>query len=494
MGAVAGSISSQRDNLRVRREGRGALEGAKRLLRSDRKAPSEFDTVSVRVNFLPTETLDETSSMSMDGEMTEGTESSDGSKALDSSANTSFKSWRDEQSLFAAESEALGDSEKENTPLVRFSLAGRFMTEEETLPGYLSESESDHSELESTSAAESLSRTAMDSVEMRPAEYRRQRRRHTHDGVVTETWSSVNSVENGEYATHEWNSIPLGNAASHHNEYQDRVIDSVHAGDLSSGESWQRQRVTAPEPTNSYFWDHNEQSGSRLAWKCATLGPYENDKLRIVSEQKFAEHACLPDSTIMLFDWDDTLLSSTWLSSMGHRVDDSQPLPPELLSELEDLEDLVIGTLRDAQRFGRVCVVTNAEAGWVQLSAARFMPRVLKHLDASEIRIISARSIYEIDFPNSPSDWKTQAFRSELEKHPKFPDSLNLLVLGDSVSERDAAHAVRKYWLHDGLVKTVKFIERPTLEQLRRQLGLIHKALPHICAFEGSFDVNLVVD
>lgn len=494
MGAVAGSISSQRDNLHVRRNGRGALESAKRLLRSDRRLAPEGETVTVRVNFLPMETMDETSSMSMDTETAEEAVISGAAEDHGDSTDASFKSWHDEQSLFAAENEALGDPEKENTPFVRFTLAGRFVTEDEALPGYLSESDSDDSETTSTAVAISLPEAAVDSMETRSVHYRKQRRRYVHDSVVTETRPVDEKRMDDEQIASEWVKQPVFTTGSRVSNDRDRGTLPTHAVDLVCGESWQRQRVTAPEPSELFFWENSAGSASSITWSCLPTERYPDDEVNVVPVQQAARHLCLPDSTIMLFDWDDTLLSSTWLSSMGHRVDDSQALPPELSLELEELEDLVIGILKDAQRYGRVCVVTNAETGWVQLSAARFMPRVLRHLDASDIRIISARSVYEMDFPNSPSDWKTQAFKAELEKHPKYPDSLNLLVLGDSVSERDAAHAVRRHWLHDGLVKTVKFVERPTLEQLRRQLGLIQKALPHICAFEGSFDVNLAVD
>ena len=196
--------------------------------------------------------------------------------------------------------------------------------------------------------------------------------------------------------------------------------------------------------------------------------------------------------TVVLFDWDDTLLSSTWLSAQGHRVDDFTELPPALVRELRELEELVVRVLREAGRHGTVRVVTNAETGWVQLSAQRFIPGVLKHMEQHGITVVSARSTYECEYPNSPSDWKTQAFKAELERHPNVHQGLNLVVLGDSVSEREAAHTIGRTWLRCSKIKTVKFVERPALEQLRRQLLLVHHSFAHLCTFDGSFDVNLV--
>jgi hypothetical protein len=497
MGAVAGSIASQRNRLRTLRDGCGARQRGRRLSVLDRSSSSDQETLTVRVNFCPSLTPDDTSSMSVETEVPEDSLSISAAEDHANSSSSTAKSWRDEQSLFASESEGLGDSEKENTPFVRFSLAGRFVPEDDALPGYLSDSESESEpDTASTVAAESFSRTVSDGDEMLPRDSLR---------MLCEP-DSYESFDNNRFAVHvctetrkndrSW-MLSSGVAAEFTTGDVDGASSSahvVHGVDLTCGESWQRQRVTAPEPSDSFSRRCAEWSLLDVPENGLKIEHHDRNSPGFATQREQARRICAPDCTIMLFDWDDTLLSSTWLSTLGFRVDDTESLPQELVANLDALEDLVIGILDDAQQYGRVCVITNAETGWVQLSAARFMPRVLQHLDSSDIRIISARSIYESDFPHSPSDWKTQAFRAELERHPNYPANLNLLVLGDSVSERDAAHAVRRYWLQDALVKTVKLVERPTLEQLRRELELVRKALPHICAFEGSFDVNLSVE
>lgn len=172
------------------------------------------------------------------------------------------------------------------------------------------------------------------------------------------------------------------------------------------------------------------------------------------------------------------------------RIDEDDQLPDHLLLELSQLEDIVIKILEQAMLCGVVKVITNAEEGWVELSGTRFMPRLSHFLIQNQIKVVSARTSYEADYPDSPSCWKTAAFAAEVDE--SFPDSdyLNVLVLGDSLSEREAAHnlALRR---PSSCVKSVKLVERPNVLQLQRQIALLHGSFHDIREHFGSFDVNL---
>lgn len=198
----------------------------------------------------------------------------------------------------------------------------------------------------------------------------------------------------------------------------------------------------------------------------------------------------LIDRTLTLYDWDDTFLPSTYLATLGLRVDDVSSLPSDLSSDLSQLESQVIKMLEESLRYGAVKVVTNAEEGWVELSGARFMPKLTAFLKERGIKVISARSQYEVHYPESPSSWKTAAFVAEVDA--SFPDeaALNVLVLGDSLSERDAAHALAGR-LPAACVKSVKLVERPNVAQLHRQIQLLHRSFRDLRDHLGSFDVNL---
>ncbi|GJQ08961.1 hypothetical protein GpartN1_g752.t1 [Galdieria partita] len=196
------------------------------------------------------------------------------------------------------------------------------------------------------------------------------------------------------------------------------------------------------------------------------------------------------DRTVIILDWDDTLLSSSWLAGEGIKVDDTQEVPNAIRQELNELEDLVLSLLMECSKHGIVSIVTNAETGWVELSSKKFIPRVFRYIEEG-IRVVSARSNFEKEFPDSPAEWKEKAFLLELGRLPVDLTRLNLLVLGDSLNERDAGHIAGTVYTCSH-VKSVKFIERPTIEQLKRQLSLIISSLHHLCDHEGSFDVNMV--
>lgn len=106
---------------------------------------------------------------------------------------------------------------------------------------------------------------------------------------------------------------------------------------------------------------------------------------------------------MIIFDWDDTLLCSTWLAARGLRLDSPKELPAEARAQLGVLEDSVCVLINTALAYGPVCIITNAERGWVELSAKKFMPSVVPLL--SRVRVLSARSTFEADFP-CPTDWK----------------------------------------------------------------------------------------
>jgi hypothetical protein len=120
--------------------------------------------------------------------------------------------------------------------------------------------------------------------------------------------------------------------------------------------------------------------------------------------------------TFIGFDWDDTLLCSSFLSSRGLRLDSDPNKVKELESQLTELSHSIIAVLSLALQYGPVTVVTNAETGWVQLSCQKFIPLVLPMLN--KLTIISARSTYEPMFPGSPLKCQSQTRVQRSAKSP----------------------------------------------------------------------------
>lgn len=196
--------------------------------------------------------------------------------------------------------------------------------------------------------------------------------------------------------------------------------------------------------------------------------------------------------TIIIMDWDDTLLASSWLASHGLRLD-SPSVPRSIVAQLELLEESVLSLLWRASECGRVVIVTNAETGWVELSAQKFMPRVLPALEAAGVRIVSARSTFEPAFPDSPCDWKVQAFHEEVRaavEEKRGDRVLHAISLGDSIHERQAIHQVM-HGLPASRTKSVKFVERPTASQLRREVDCLAGCIEHLVLEEDHLDLML---
>lgn len=197
--------------------------------------------------------------------------------------------------------------------------------------------------------------------------------------------------------------------------------------------------------------------------------------------------------TVIIFDWDDTLMSSSWLAQNGLRLDEPAVVPPAAMKQLAMLEASVIPLLRRAKTHGHVCIITNAETGWVEMSAKRFMPGVLPHLE--DVHVLSARSTYEPRFPDSPSDWKLHAFFQKIcDAYGAFPADIrkNVLSFGDSIHERHAIHKVMTR-VTNANTKSIKFVERPTLEQLKRQVDLISSCFDDIATHKGDLDLMLTI-
>lgn len=194
-----------------------------------------------------------------------------------------------------------------------------------------------------------------------------------------------------------------------------------------------------------------------------------------------------PTRTIIFMDWDDTLLCSSVLANQGIKLDSDMENAGELMAQLEELADSVISVLNVALTYGSVYIVTNGETGWVQLSAQKFLPSVVPMLE--KLRVLSARSTFEAMFPDSPMKWKFHAFQESLNQ--EYADShcfRNVLSFGDSHAEREAVRLVTRG--HPTTrTKSIKFAERPTIEQLQRQLELVSNCFQYISSHEEDLDL-----
>mmetsp|Transcript_38820 Transcript_38820/g.82549 ORF Transcript_38820/g.82549 Transcript_38820/m.82549 type:complete len:318 (-) Transcript_38820:50-1003(-) len=186
--------------------------------------------------------------------------------------------------------------------------------------------------------------------------------------------------------------------------------------------------------------------------------------------------------TVIIFDWDDTLLCTSFLN-----LRQEQSLPPVVDRHLREIANAAKRLVELAMRLGHTFIITNAMNGWVEYSAAKWVPELLPAL--AKVRVISARTKYEPQFPGEVSKWKIQAFL-EVQQQLDSQVITNLISLGDSNFEMDAVHVMGKEFAQ-ALVKTIKFRENPSPEELLKQLELVAQKFERIVENARNLKIGL---
>mmetsp|Transcript_21070 Transcript_21070/g.33975 ORF Transcript_21070/g.33975 Transcript_21070/m.33975 type:complete len:221 (+) Transcript_21070:68-730(+) len=201
-------------------------------------------------------------------------------------------------------------------------------------------------------------------------------------------------------------------------------------------------------------------------------------------QEAFIKEHYHPDpQTVIVFDWDDTLLYTTFIKKASGRN-----ISPAMQQHLDSIEKVAYEILEAALRCGATFIITNAEDGWVQESAAVFMPSLLSIFE--KVNIISARSTQEVHCADS-SQWKTHAFLEMGRRLREDNSVVNLISIGDSQFELDAAHVFGTLFEHS-LIKTVKFKEHPTPLELLKELKLVLPKFANIVKASTNLNISAV--
>lgn len=117
-------------------------------------------------------------------------------------------------------------------------------------------------------------------------------------------------------------------------------------------------------------------------------------------------------STVIIFDWDDTICPSTFVEQM--KVNHFNDLPQHYQNLMNEIGRTAEKCLAAAAKHGQVILITNSDEGWVHYSCEKYIPNLLPHLD--KYRIVSARTEYESFYPGAPLCWKAAAFAHEVNE------------------------------------------------------------------------------
>jgi hypothetical protein len=175
-------------------------------------------------------------------------------------------------------------------------------------------------------------------------------------------------------------------------------------------------------------------------------------------------------NSLYIFDWDDTLLPTSFLTPNGV-FNEKVYITPSDGEKISKLESRVLIILNNAIEKGDTYIITNAAPGWVEWSCKRFYPEVAKILN--KVNIVSARGEFERLHPGDSRQWKISAFL-DMINNTDTRLITNLICIGDSIIEMEAAHILASKF-NQAFVKTVKFREKPKPEELYKQLNLLIK-------------------
>ncbi len=77
-------------------------------------------------------------------------------------------------------------------------------------------------------------------------------------------------------------------------------------------------------------------------------------------------------------------------------------------------------------------------------------------------------------------------------KHTAAEYRKHVVSFGDSIHERHAIHRTTAR-MKNAATKSVKFVERPNIEQLKRQVDLVASCFKDIAAHPGDLDLMLTI-
>mmetsp|Transcript_57713 Transcript_57713/g.153849 ORF Transcript_57713/g.153849 Transcript_57713/m.153849 type:complete len:354 (-) Transcript_57713:656-1717(-) len=226
------------------------------------------------------------------------------------------------------------------------------------------------------------------------------------------------------------------------------------------------------------------------------------------SDHLFAD----PDQTIIFFDWDDTLFASTWLAvneANSARVREKKGTGrPQMhrgtVVKLNDLGRHVNELLSSALCLGSVAIVTNAKRPWVEQS--RKYMQSLKNSVFDQVPIMYAldelpkmkNAKHETDPHKILTETKASAMQHVVGQfYSRYARQSwkNVVSIGDADFEHDAIRMVvkdRPAYKTDSncYCKTVKLLEKPSIEGLVSQMTIIRICLEKIIQSKSHMAID----
>lgn len=162
--------------------------------------------------------------------------------------------------------------------------------------------------------------------------------------------------------------------------------------------------------------------------------------------------------SLVVFDYDDTLFPTTF---MQHHQDLKK-------RDLQELDRMIVQLMRTIKLAGHeIIIISNGSLSWIHDSSSMFLPNFYKFLKSNNIRVLSARDIYEpsrVPYEN----WKRFTMIGTCIL-PEYSAIQGLIGIGDSpidqLAVRDAGVVIGKPF------QFIKFEPEMSLEALTQTIA-----------------------
>jgi hypothetical protein len=210
-------------------------------------------------------------------------------------------------------------------------------------------------------------------------------------------------------------------------------------------------------------------------------------------------------STLIIYDWDDTLFPTTivvrnklgqlsmQLEHLSHVINKVDKIKLELIA----LDKQIYKLLEKSMRMGYTVIITNASRSWIKETSSKYYPATYSLMMKYNIPVISAREFSSNNDIKDSNEWKNVTFKYFLTTFMSKNNKIsNILSFGDSLFEKKA---LEKYGHHINSnnqnnkvhIKTIKYINTPNVLNLLKENMLIYNNLEHIVNKNGNSDIYL---
>jgi hypothetical protein len=169
--------------------------------------------------------------------------------------------------------------------------------------------------------------------------------------------------------------------------------------------------------------------------------------------------------TIFLFDWDDTLMCTTFVLSKV------QPLSEEEIKITTNLGEKVTIFLEKCSKCGKIIIMTNSSKEWLKKTSEQYLK--IKESFFSNIKIISTRDLF-LKNDIKKEKWKEMALNELLKKSGDNIE--NLICASDSEEDINLFKNISK--LREEInVSTIKFKSKPSPQIMIREIDYLKNTI-----------------